>query len=159
MIARIKSRGQTDEQVYSPDERRYLGDFPLVVLVNGETSGGSELVAAALQDNQRGTVVGQRTFGKASVQTMLGLPIPNAGLKLTSGNFIRPSGKALHRFPDSKRTDDWGVQPDPKCALPITVDLSRQLRDWWRQLSIRPSSSDDPLALDDPENDPHARRA
>ena len=73
------------------------------VLVNGETMGGSELIVAALQDNMRATIVGQRTFGKASVQTMLALPLPNSGFKLTSGSFVRPSGKALHRFPDAAR--------------------------------------------------------
>ena len=130
-----------------------------MILVNGETSGGSELVAAALQDNRRGVVVGQRTFGKASVQTMLALPMPNTGLKLTSGNFIRPSGKALHRFPDSKLKDDWGVRPDPELTLPITADLSRQLYHWWQEPSIRPSTANDPLPLDDPENDPQRQAA
>lgn len=152
-IATVKSRGQDDVPYTAQGDGRFA-DFPLVVLVNGETSGGAELIVAALQDNKRATIVGQRTFGKASVQTMLALPLPNSGLKLTSGSFIRPSGKALHRFPDSKLSDDWGVQPKEEHRLPITPDLSRQLRDWYVLQSLRPSTCDDILPLDDPDNDP-----
>jgi C-terminal peptidase prc len=152
-IATVKSRGQDDVPYRAEGDGRFA-DFPLVVLVNGETSGGAELIVAALQDNKRATVVGQRTFGKASVQTMLALALPNSGLKLTSGNFLRPNGKTLHRFPDSKFTDDWGVQPRAENRLPVTPDLSRQLRDWYVLQTLRPSSADDVLPLDDPENDP-----
>lgn len=159
VIARVKNRIQREDQEFRAQAFTDFARFPLVVLVNGETSGGSELVAAALQDNQRAVVVGQRTFGKASVQTMLALPLPNTGLKLTSGSFLRPSGKALHRFPDSKWSDDWGVRPDGQHALPITADLSRQLREWWRQLSIRPARDNDALPLDDLEKDPQLQAA
>src|SRR5262249_8821923 len=82
------------------DEKK-LETLPLVVLVNGTTSGGAELIAAAVQDNQRGRVAGQRTLGKASVQTPIDL-VDDVKLKLTTGSFFRPSGKNLHRFPDSK---------------------------------------------------------
>lgn len=152
-IASVKSRGQDDVPYKAQGDGRYA-DFPLVVLVNGETMGGSELIVAALQDNMRATIVGQRTFGKASVQTMLALPLPNSGFKLTSGSFVRPSGKALHRFPDSKPSDDWGVQPEEAHRLPVTPDLSKQLREWHVLHSLRPGSSDDILPLDDPDNDP-----
>jgi carboxyl-terminal processing protease len=158
MIATVKSRGQ-DDVPYRAQGDGLFSDFPLVVLVNGETSGGAELIVAALQDNKRATIVGQRTFGKASVQTMLALPLPNSGLKLTSGSFLRPNGKTLHRFPDSKYTDDWGVQPLADHRLPITPDLSLQLRDWYVLQILRPSTCDDILPLDDPENDPQRQMA
>jgi carboxyl-terminal processing protease len=157
-IATVKSRGQEDVPYRAEGDGRFA-DFPLVVLVNGETSGGAELIVAALQDNKRATIVGQRTFGKASVQTMLALALPNSGLKLTSGNFLRPNGKTLHRFPDSKLTDDWGVQPRAEHRLPVTPDLSRQLRDWYVLLTLRPNICNDVLPLDDPENDPQRQLA
>jgi len=157
-IATVKSRGLDDVPYRSQGDGQFT-NFPLVVLVNGETSGGAELIVAALQDNKRATVVGQRTFGKASVQTVLALPLPNAGLKLTSGSFLRPSGKTLHRFPDSKVTDDWGVQPLADHRLPITPDLSLQLRDWYVLHTLRPNTCDDILPLDDPENDPQRQMA
>jgi carboxyl-terminal processing protease len=98
-------------------------------------------------------VVGQRTFGKASVQTPLYLGLPNMGMKLTSGTFVRPSGKNLHRFPESTASDDWGVRPDEGMEFRVSPELNRQLRAWWQEVTLRPGSSRDRLALDDPDAD------
>jgi carboxyl-terminal processing protease len=149
IIARTKSRDGNDKEYPSDSGHAFLG-FPIVALVNGETSGGAELITAALQDHHRAIVVGQRTRGKASIQTLLPLPIPDAGLKLTNGMFLRPSGKNLHRFPESKRTDDWGVRPDSDREFPITPELSSQLREWSQLLA---------LELDDPSMDPQRQYA
>jgi hypothetical protein len=128
-------------------------DLPMVVLVNGDTSGGAELIAAALQDHKRALVVGQRTLGKGSVQIPLMLGLAGLGMKLTSGTFLRPCGKNLHRFPESKPEDDWGVQPSPDCEFRISTDLNRQLRQWWLLHSLRPGTSLERLPLDDPRAD------
>jgi carboxyl-terminal processing protease len=136
-----------------------LGQFPIVVLVNGDTSGGAELVAAALEDNHRARVVGQRTRGKASIQIMLHLPVPGTGFKLTSGMFLRPSGKNLHRFPDAGRDDDWGVRPDSRYEVPISPELARRLKDRWGLQSLRPGPSREALPLDDPTADPQLQEA
>ncbi len=130
---------ETTKSILATLHTPFLG-FSLVVLVNRETSGGAELIAAALQDHHRAAIVGQRTRGKASIQTLLPLPIPDAGLKLTNGMFLRPSGKNLHRFPESKRTDDWGVRPDPGREFPITPELSKQLGEWSQLLALRPGA-------------------
>ena len=158
IIARTKSRDGNDKEYPSDSGHSFLG-FPIVALVNGDTSGGAELIAAALQDHHRAIVVGQRTRGKASIQTPLPLPIPDAGLKLTNGMFLRPSGKNLHRFPERKRTDDWGVRPDPDREFPITPELSSQLREWSQLLAARPGNSDEALELDDPSMDPQCQYA
>jgi carboxyl-terminal processing protease len=159
-IATVRSRNQKDDQAYRADgDSSYLGEFPMVVLVNGDTSGGAELIAAALQDHKRALVAGQRTFGKASVQTMVAMPVENLGLRLTTGSFIRPSGKALHRFPDSQPKDDWGVRPEPDLDLPLSPDLSKQLRDWWLLHSLRPHKNNAALPVDDPDNDPQRQAA
>src|SRR5438552_1224113 len=125
--------------------------FPIVVLINAETSGGAELIASVLQDNARARIAGQRSRGKGSVQTILGLqehldvkePLPRAALKLTNGMISRPSGRNLHRFPDSKSTDDWGVIPDPKLAFRVSAEFSRQLYDWWQLQDLRPGTSNE----------------
>jgi carboxyl-terminal processing protease len=157
-VATVKNRGEPDTTYPSTAENKFL-DFTIVVLVNGETSGGAELIAAALQDHKRAVVAGQRTLGKGSIQTMVGLPAPNAGLKLTSGTFVRPSGKNLHRGPDSKPGDDWGVRPDPKAECRVSPELSRQLKEWWLQQTLRPGPSNEALPLDDPEADPQREAA
>src|SRR5262249_14747829 len=132
-------------------------DIPLLLLVNGETSGGGELVAAALQDNGRAVVAGQRTFGKGTIQ----LPLLREGypFKLTKGTFGRPSGKTSQRPPDSKPTDDGGVRPDGDHELPITAELSKRLKEWHTLQVLRPPSDRSALPIDDPEADPQRQAA
>jgi carboxyl-terminal processing protease len=140
---------------------------PVIVLVNGETTGGGELIAAALQDHKRAAVAGQRTRGKGSIQSPTYVPLSGEGgrpdgqlqLKLTNGTFLRPSGKSLVRFADSKPSDDWGVRPDAGLELRASADLSRQLKEWWHAQSMRPGTSNKSLPLDDPEQDPQRQAA
>jgi carboxyl-terminal processing protease len=159
VIATIKSRQRDDDQVYRADFASPFTHFPLIVLINGETMGGAELIAAALLDNNRASFAGQRSFGKASIQTMLPLQGDTLGFKLTTGQFVRPSGKALHRFPDSKPSDDWGVRPSRDLEMRLTPDLSGQLRDWHLLQALRPHRINEVLPLDDPEKDPQRQLA
>src|SRR5260370_23916013 len=137
-------------------------DFPMVVLINGETSGGAELVAAVLQYNLRAKIPGQRSRGKGSVQTVLGLQeglevkglVSRAALKLSNGMIIRPSGRNLHRFADSRPADDWDVVPDPKLEFRVYDDMGRQLRDLWQLQDLLPRPGHESLPLDDPVADP-----
>ena len=157
-IARIKSRNGLDREYTGKRDVNFL-NFAMVVLVNGQTSGGAELITAALQDNHRALVAGQRTLGKASVQTTKALRVANLGLKLTSGTFVRPSGKNLHRFPESLRTDDWGVLPEPKLEFRMSPDADKQLREWYLWQTLRPGASKEVLPLDDPAADPQRQLA
>jgi C-terminal peptidase prc len=150
-IATVHCRGRPDVS-HRGDGRRAILDVPMVVLVNGDTMGGAELIVAALQDYHRAVVVGQRTRGKASVQTQVHLEVPQAGLKLTSGTFLRPNGKNLHRFPDSRDRDDWGVCPD--FEFRVSPDLDGRLKQWWQQMTLRPGRSTERIPLDDPAADP-----
>lgn len=156
VIATVKSRGREDTVYRSTDEAK-VRDFAVAVLVNGDTSGGAELIAAALQDHRRAVVVGQRTLGKASVQTPLALGVEGIGFKLTSGTFTRPSDRNLHRFPDSKPADDWGVIPDEDARL--SAELGKRLKGWWTVHTLRPGRSMERLPLDDPHADPQQQAA
>jgi carboxyl-terminal processing protease len=103
----------------TPDNPR-----PIVVLVNRNSASASEIVAAAMQDHGRAVVVGERTYGKGSVQKLLRLPHndPPAAVKLTTETYWRPSGKNIHRYPDAKEADDWGVRPNPGMEVPTTEE-------------------------------------
>ncbi len=122
--------------------------YPIVVLINEDSTGGAEMIAAALQDHHRALLIGQRTHGKGNVQKLRNLgPV---GLKVTSGVLLRPNGKPLHRFPDSKDSDPWGVQPDPGHEFRLSAEARIALRTWWEQQTLRPGSSSRRLPLDDP---------
>jgi C-terminal peptidase prc len=135
-------------------------DIPLVVLVNSETLGGGELIAAAVQDHKRGVIAGQRTVGKGSVQNVLMTesrsvynPLPNMTVRLSIGIFTRSSGKNLQRFATSKPSDDWGVRPDAKMEFKVSPELSRKLAELWQRQNLRPGWSSEALPMDDPAND------
>jgi carboxyl-terminal processing protease len=135
-------------------------DVPVLVLVNGDTSGGGELIAAALHDNDRAKVAGQRTLGKASVQSPLYLAsMPNWAFKLSAGTFIRPNGKNLQRFSESKPDEDWGVRPDKGYEIPISPFLTQRLKEWHHAYQLRPPQSREAFPLDDPEYDPQRIQA
>jgi carboxyl-terminal processing protease len=93
--------------------------YPIAVLVNKYSASASEIVAAALQDHHRAVVVGERSYGKGSVQNIILMEHDTSALKLTTASYWRPSGKNIHRFPDSKETDEWGVKPDPSLEVPM----------------------------------------
>lgn len=154
-IATVRYRNRPEDVYRSTRDNKWL-DFPMVVLVNGESTGGAEMIAASLQDHHRAVVVGQRSRGKGNVQSILP-SLGSVGLKVTSGVILRPDGKNLHRFPDSKPSDDWGVRPDREYR--ISPDLSRALRTWWEQQTLRPGSSSERQPLDDPILDPQRNAA
>jgi carboxyl-terminal processing protease len=98
-------------------------EHPVAVLINKNSASAAEIVSAALQDNHRAVIVGERSYGKGSVQKIIKLGSPSdppTALKLTTDTYWRPSGANIHRHPDSKDTDEWGVKPNPGFEIPMT---------------------------------------
>jgi len=89
-------------------------DLPLIVLVNEYSASASEIVSGAIRDHHRGVVIGQRTFGKFSVQNLIQLLRTDAHLKLTTAHYYLPSGRSLHKVDGCT---EWGVEPDVAVAL------------------------------------------
>ncbi|MFG0335903.1 MAG: S41 family peptidase [Maioricimonas sp. JB049] len=100
--------------------------FPMAILVNRYSASASEIVSACLQDHDRAVVVGERTWGKGSVQTVIDLDDGDSKLKLTTASYYRPSGKNIHRFPKATEEDEWGVVPDEGFDVEFSFDQMRQ---------------------------------
>ena len=95
-----------------------LPDFPITVLVNGSSASASEVLAGALAENNRAKVVGTRSFGKGSVQSVMELPSGNGSeLKITEQGYFLPSGRSITRKDDA---DQWGVDPSEGFYVPMT---------------------------------------
>jgi len=116
----VYTQGRTQEQVikfFADDKPRYE-KIPMVILVNKGSASGSEIVAGCIQDWKRGVIVGEKTFGKASVQSLLPLS-DGSGLRLTTAKYYTPSGRSIH---------DVGITPDiiVEVAPEIMAKLMKQ---------------------------------
>ena len=105
---------------------------PMVVLIDGLTASAAEIVAACLQDHGRATVVGSRSFGKGTVQSILPLSDGDGLLKLTTSEYLRPRGGGIHRRAHDGDDAEWGVVPDSGCEVGPTAVAVERLR-LWRQ--------------------------
>lgn len=130
-IVSTKGRNAVDK-TYEAKKEGTLPDFPMVVLVNGYSASASEIVAACLQDHERATVIGERTWGKGSVQNVIELENGQSALKLTTAAYRRPNGHNIHRFEDSKDDDEWGVSPNKGFEIKFT-NKEHPAYSRWRQ--------------------------
>ncbi|MEA2708927.1 MAG: carboxyl-terminal processing protease, partial [Phycisphaerales bacterium] len=115
------TKGRTrPEQKVEAKSAGTLPYFPIIVLINEHSASASEIVAGSLMDNKRALVIGQRSYGKGSVQELIPLDNKGGELKLTVAYYYLPSGRLVHKKKDAT---DWGVQP--QITVPMTPEQER----------------------------------
>jgi carboxyl-terminal processing protease len=117
----VYTSGRAESQLkYMANPGQWLQDIPLVVLVDRSTASASEVLAGALQDHGRALIVGERTFGKGSVQSVLNLR-NGSGMRLTTSRYYTPSGRSIQAE---------GIQPDVVIAsIKVTENNNKRKRE------------------------------
>lgn len=134
-VVATKGRNNENKEVFNARRSAVAAPakpYPIAILLNRYSASASEIVAAALQDHLRAVVIGERSYGKGSVQNVIAMEGGATALKLTTASYWRPSGKNIHRFPDSKEEDDWGVKPSPGFEVKLSDEERINYFKWRR---------------------------
>jgi carboxyl-terminal processing protease len=126
----VSTRGRDPEETQRFNAR--AGDLtkgkPVIVLINGGSASASEIVAGALQDHKRATLVGTRTFGKGSVQTIIPLGAGNGALRLTTARYYTPSGRSIQAK---------GIVPDIEVLQDVPEEVKARSTEMGGESSLR----------------------
>lgn len=122
-IVSIRGRDPQDWDDYVARSDSVIApNLPMAVLIDGYSASAAEIMAACLQDHNRAIIVGMRSWGKGTVQTVMPFEGGRSRLKLTVATYWRPSGKNIHRHVDATENEDWGVTPNE--GFEVKVDES-----------------------------------
>lgn len=134
------------QQIWHATKANTYPYLPMVVLLNQYSASAAEILAGALKDHNRATIVGVRSYGKGSVQSLIRLKDAHGAIKLTTAYYYLPLGRNIHRRDNS---EIWGVDPDVELALSadqlVQVQKARQQSEiiHTESYSSRPATMDD----------------
>jgi len=116
-IVTLRGRTASNQRMWKADAAELLAGLPMLVLIDARSASAAELVAAALQENGRAKVMGQRSYGKGTVQSTYSLGDQQGALKLTTAFYLGPSGRSVQRV---------GVAPDIEIVTPASTQEVRR---------------------------------
>ena len=134
----VSSRNRAgEERKYTARSGGPFSDLPIAVLVNDKSASASEVVSACLQDNKRGVLVGERTYGKGSVQTVEQFAATGGELKLTIARYYPPSGRNIDKMSTTGKPEEiWGVTPTPGYEVILKGDEKRDLEEFMKKREL-----------------------
>jgi carboxyl-terminal processing protease len=148
-VVTTKGRGGAKEDAYSAhhdNANMKPGTYyPIAILINRYSASASEIVAAALQDHLRAVIIGERSYGKGSVQNIIAMEGGISALKLTTASYWRPSGRNIHRFPDATEKDEWGVKPNEGYEVKLSDEERKEYFKWRRERDIIRRPGEEPV--------------
>lgn len=134
-----------------------MRNIKLVVLINGASASASEIVVGSLQAHDRALIVGERSFGKGSVQHLIYLTETQGAIKLTTAYYRLPDGRIIHRTAKNAHSSLWGVRPDVEITLndaeKHAIQDSRRLLDLAYAQPVDPSGSSKTAVMGDRADD------
>ena len=119
--------------------------FPMAVLINGGSASASEIVSACLQDYNRAVVIGERSYGKGSVQQVMPFNLTKGQIKLTTARYFPPSDKNIDKHSTAgKPEDEWGVKPDKNYEVKVPKEELREFAEYFRDRELIPKKVGEP---------------
>jgi carboxyl-terminal processing protease len=131
VVVSTKGREEEQNQVYLATESGTYPNLPLVILVNNGSASAAEIVAGAIKDHKRGLIVGAKTFGKGSVQSLIKVEEEHCALKLTTASYYTPSGQSI---------DHVGVEPD--IIVELTPPETKLLHEHLNRINVLGSAAE-----------------
>ncbi|OWK46750.1 S41 family peptidase [Fimbriiglobus ruber] len=144
VVVSVRPRVGRPRVYHAKDSNNYPGPvvtahtrFPIAVLVNGSSASAAEIVSACLQDYNRAVVVGERSYGKGSVQNVERFSPTGGEIKMTTARYFPPLGKNIdkHSTP-GKPEDEWGVKPNPGFEIKLPREEQQELAESYRDREI-----------------------
>jgi carboxyl-terminal processing protease len=165
VIVSTRGRDGIDGEEYLARQGTVVGrEIPMAVLVNEYSASASEILAACLQDHGRAVVIGQRTWGKGTVQNVIPMEGGRSRMRLTTASYWRPSGKNIHKTKTATENGEWGVSPSEQFEVPMPAEIATKVLRYrrYRDLFQRTPAARDPAQPDlkppaqpaPPENQP-----
>ena len=146
LIVSVKYRNQEDSKYFDRGAAAYL-DFPMAVLINGNSASAAEIVSACLQDYNRAVVIGERSYGKGSVQNIEDFPATHGQIKITTARYFPPMGRNIDKHStNGTPEEEWGVKPDAGFEVKLSDEDQRDLAEYFRDREVIGK-------LPDPESD------
>ena len=136
LIVSVKYRSRRPEQWFDRGFGSETG-FPMAVLINGQSASASEIVSACLQDYSRAVVVGERSYGKGSVQTVTPFSPTRGEIKMTTARYFPPLDRNIDKVSTpGKPEDEWGVRPNARYEVKLSREETQDLFEHFRDREV-----------------------